>query len=254
VNRRILGLVGALLLAAIGTVMIASYVHGADARALDGQKTVKVYVVKQLVAPGTASEQLGARVALQTVVQRDAAVGAVTNLTTLKGRVTGSALVPGTQLLSGQFVDASTYRASGSGVNVPPGMMQTTIKLDPERALGGLLTPGAHVAVVASFDDKSSWPAASSGILLQNVLVTNVQLNQGSDAKAFNSKPDTSPTNGSAQPGNAPNGQLLVTLAIDAPSLERLVFAAERGTLWLSVEPDNAPPVDVKTVTRSNEQ
>ena len=46
-NRRILGLVGALLLAAIGTAMIVGYVHGADARALDGQKTVRVLVVKR---------------------------------------------------------------------------------------------------------------------------------------------------------------------------------------------------------------
>ncbi len=234
--------------------MIASYVHGADARALDGQKTVKVYVIKQSVPPGTAAEQLGNRVAQQDVVKRDVAEGAVTDLATLHGRVTGATLLPGTQLVSGQFVDASAFRAGGAGVNVPAGLLQTTIKLDPERALGGLLTPGMHVAVTVSFDDKSNWPAASSRIMLQNVLVTNVQLNQGSDAKAFNSKPDTSPTNGSAQPGNAPNGQLLVTLALDAPSVERLVFASERGTIWLSSEPDNAPAFSASAVTRSLEQ
>lgn len=251
-NRRILGLVGALLLAAIGTVMIVAYVHGADTRALKGEKTVRVLVVKKDVPPGTPAEQLGNRVGLTTVVQNDVAQGAVTDVKQLAGRVTSAELVPGEQVVTGRFVDASALRAGG-GVNVPAGMLQTTIKLAPERAVGGLLTPGAKVALTASFDDTSNGPHASSHILLHHVLVTNVQLNQSTDAKAFTTKP-TGSSNGAAAPGNAPNGQLLVTLALDAPSVERVVFAAERGSIWLSIEPDDASPAGTKIVTRSNVQ
>ena len=37
---------------------------------------------------------------------------------------------------------------------------------------------------------------------------------------------------------SAPTDSLLVTLALDAPSVEKVVYAAEFGTVWLSNEPD----------------
>jgi pilus assembly protein CpaB len=232
--------------------MIVAYVRDADDRALAGQKTVRVLVVKKTVQPGTPADQLGDRVALESIVKRAVAEGAVSDVADLRGRVTGATLVPGEQVVAARFVDASAFRASGSGVTVPNGLLQTTIKLDPERAVGGLLTPGSHVAVTASFDDKADWPPASSHILLHDVLVTNVQLNQTADSKAFSPKADSSDKSDIAL-GNAPTGQLLVTLALDAPAVERLVFASERGSVWLSIEPDNASHTD-KIVTRSNVQ
>ena len=54
------------------------------------------------------------------------------------------------------------------------------------------------------------------------------------------------------EPGKAPTGQFLVTLALDAPSAERLVFAAEHGTIWLSLEPSDAPDGATKIVTGEN--
>ena len=50
----------------------------------------------------------------------------------------------------------------------------------------------------------------------------------------------------------APTGKLLVTLALDAPSVERVVFAAEHGTVWLSAEPSDAPEDGTKIVERGN--
>ncbi len=236
--------------------MIVGYVRGADDRARAGQKTVQVYVVKKAVPPGTPAEQLGDRVALTAVVKQDVADGAVRSLTEVNGRVTAATLVPGEQLVTARFTDASALRAGGSGVAVPAGLLQTTVKLDPERAVGGLLTPGTKVAVTASFDDKANWPPASSSILMHHVLVTNVQLNQSSDTKAFATKSSSTAGNSTdgVSPGNAPTGQLLVTLALDAPSVERVVFAAERGSLWLSIEPDNASAAGTTKVTRSNVQ
>jgi pilus assembly protein CpaB len=253
VNRRILGLVGALLLAAVGTVMIAAYVKDADARALDGQKTVDVLVVKKSVPAGTPAEDLGERVAVESMLKQAVVDGALVDVDDVKGKVTGAALIPGEQLARARFVDASAFRATGSSVEVPDGLLQTTVKLDPERAVGGVLTPGSHVAVTASFDDKANWPPASTQVLLHDVLVTNVQMTQSTDGKAFTTKAATSDDSDIA-PGNAPTGQLLVTLALDVPSVERVVFAAERGSLWLSIEPDDASPAGSKNVTRSNVQ
>lgn len=252
-NRKILGLVGALLLAALGTVMIVAYVNGADERALEGQQTVDVLVVNKVVPPGTPAEQLSDYVATKAMVKQAVIESAVTDLDSLEGRVSAQTLVPGEQLAPSKFVDASAFRAGGAGVRIPKGLLQTTVRLDAERAVGGTLTPGVKVAVTASFDDKANWPPASSRMMLDNVLVTNVQFNQSSDSTAFETD-GASSGDKEVTPGNAPSGQMLVTLALDAPSTERVVFAAERGSLWLSIQPEGANTDGSRIVTRSDVQ
>ena len=54
------------------------------------------------------------------------------------------------------------------------------------------------------------------------------------------------------KPADAPTSDLLVTLAIDDVNTERLVWAAEHGTLWLSVEEDDTPVGPTKIVTEEN--
>ena len=43
-----------------------------------------------------------------------------------------------------------------------------------------------------------------------------------------------------------------MTLAIDAPAVEQVVFAAEHGFVWLSAEPADATEGGTKIVTRGN--
>ena len=252
-NRKILGLVGALLLAALGTVMIVAYVNKADERALAGQQTVDVLVVNKTVPPGTPAEQLSDYVSTEAIVKQAVVDSAVTDLESLEGRVSAQTLLPGEQLAPAKFVDASAFRAGGAGVRIPKGLLQTTVRLDAERAVGGTLTPGVHVAVTSSFDEKPGWPPAATHIILDKVLVTNVQFNQSSDSEAFQTKSESSDEN-EIEPGNAPSGQMLVTLALDAPSTEKVLFAAERGTLWLSIQPEGSNTDGKRIVTRSEAQ
>ncbi len=252
-NRRVVGLIAALLLAVVGTFTIVVFVHGANARALDGQKTIDVLIVQKKIAAGTPADQLGGSVKTEAIIKKVEADGAVTDLKQLKGRVSSATLVPGEQLVQARFVDASTFRAAAVGVSVPSGLLETTIALDPERALGGLITPGSHVAVTASFDDHNGDPAQTH-MILHNVLVTNVQMTQAADSKTFASSGsgNTASSASDAKPGTAPGGRLFVTLALSAPASEQIVFATERGSLWLSNEPSGAPTTGTRIVSRSN--
>jgi pilus assembly protein CpaB len=247
------GLVAALVLATIGTFTIVAYVRGANSRALDGQKTVDVYVVQSSIAAGTPVDKLGDHVRRLAIVKQVEANGAITDLAQLKGRVAGAELVPGEQLVQARFVDASAYRAAAEGVSIPDGMLETTVVLDPERALGGLITAGMHVGVTASFDDKNN-ATAETHMILNSVLVTNVQLTpQGSGSSSFGSSSGAGASAASNdKPGMAAGGRVYVTLALSAPDAERVIFAAERGSLWLSNEPGNANSSGTKIVTRSN--
>ena len=248
-TRRILGLVAAVVLALAGTVAIVSYVKGADDRAQAGERIVKVLVVKDSVPAGTPAKELGNRVGLERVSAKVTADGAVTSVKSLGKKVAGTSLVPGEQLIANRFVDPSNFSATGADVQVPPGMLRTTIALDPQRVVGGVLTPGARVSVAASFDGKGEGTVDETRILLHKVLVTNVQL-----TGTINSNNETAEENiaDPNKPGEAPTSQLLVTLALDGPSAERLVFSSEFGRIWLSIEPSDASEAGTKIVNREN--
>lgn len=252
-NRRVLGLILAIALALVGTIAIVAYVNGAEDRALEGQKVVKVLVVKDEVPAGTPAEDLGDRVELETIAAKVKAEGAVTTVTALEGKVASATLVPGEQLVKQRFIEPTAYRARGAAVEVPSGLLQTTVSLTPDRALGGLITPGTKVAVSLSFVKEGAPPRELTHMTLRKVLVTNVQLNGDVNDDSNDESDDNGGDDASQiEPGSAPDGSFLVTLALDDVDSERLVFAAEHGTIWLSNEPGDAPVGSTKVVNVEN--
>ncbi len=248
-----MGLIVAVVLALAGTIGIVTYVNAAEHRAQAGEALVKVLVVKESVPAGTPAKELGDRVGLESISRKVMADGAATSVKALGNKVAGTTLVAGEQVLSTRFVAKSNFSATGANVQVPPGLLRTTIALDPQRVLGGVVTPGARVAVLASFDPyqnntgrdlnidgvtvadgKSS--LSSTRLILHKVLVTNVQLTGTVTTSDDTSGEKTADTN---KPGNAPSSQMLVTLALDPTATERMVYALEFGRLWLSIEPSD---------------
>jgi pilus assembly protein CpaB len=236
------------VLALVGTVAIIGYVDGAESRAQAGEHIVQVLVVKDSVPAGTPAKELGDRVGLEKISAKVKADGAVTDVQSLGNKVTGTTLVPGEQLIAERFVAKSSFSATGANVQVPPGLLRTTLALDPQRVIGGVLTPGATVTVAASFEKDESQPAVT-GLLAQKVLVTNVQLTGTVNSNDNTSEEKTATT---AKPGQAPTNQLLVTLALDPTATARLVFAQEFGHLWISIQPTDAPDAALPTVTRAS--
>lgn len=249
-NRRIIGAVTAVLLAAMGTFVLLAYVRSAEDRALAGEQVVNVFVVRDTIAKGTSGDAIEGLVELKKIPAKVEAKGSVTSLSALDGKVAAVDLVAGEQLLATRFVSPEALTAQGQ-VDVPDGLHEVTVSLEPQRALGGRVEPGDTVAVFSSFDpfdgvDPSGGTTVKSPntthLILHKVLVTNVQ-NAGTAAT-------TPGTGGGDQDTAAPSGNLLVTLAMDAPSAERLVFTAEHGFVWLSQEPEDAPEEGTSIQTR----
>jgi pilus assembly protein CpaB len=249
--RRIIAIMLSVLLAAAGTVVLVLYVRTAEQRALAGEETVEVLVVAEDVPRGTPAEALADRVRTEVVPVKVRATGSVDDLDDLNGRVTSAELVAGEQVVSRRFVDPAALTA----IDVPEGMLQVTVRLPPERLLGGVVNPGDTVALLASFkrieteaegtdedpDAAERRTTDTTHLILHKVLVTNVQGERGGQA----SPAGPGEANGVAQQedpsGSVPSGDLLITLAVDAPSIERVVFTAEHGSIWLALEPDDAP-------------
>ena len=254
-NRKVLGLVAAIALALVGTVAIVAYVDGAEDRALAGEQVVTVLVVQDEIPAGTPADEIGDRVAPERITQKVKAEGAMTTVTSVSGKVANATLVPGEQLVARRFVAPSVYRAAAA-VDVPDDLLQTTISLSPDRAVGGTLTPGSTVAVSISFQGDAVTDNADTGaagdkfthVTLRKVLVTNVQI----DETPTEDDTESDEEENNLEPADAPTSDLLITLALDDVNTERLVWAAEHGTVWLSVEPSKAPTGSTKVVTEGN--
>jgi pilus assembly protein CpaB len=237
----LLAATAALVLALAGGVVLVAYVRGADARAAEGLQTVQVLVVKQLVPEGTPAEQLADSVGTELVPAKAAVPGRVTDLAELAGKVATVDLQPGEQLLAGRFAAPRDLRAAGT-VAVPDGDQEVSVLLEPQRAVGGRLAAGDAVGVYLSMTLQDG-TATTHGVL-HGVLVTQVQ---GAPAAPSGDTAETASA-GSA----APSASLLVTLAVSARDAEAVVFGAEHGSLWLSLEPEGADTGGTQVLTQGN--
>ncbi len=268
-SRKIAGVFAALLLAAVGTVSLVAYVRNAEERAQAGETLVEVYVVDQSIPAGTAGEQIDAFLRVELVPDKVRAADAIVDLASINGLVAGVDLVPGEQLLGSRFVARSDATNREAGIVVPDGMVEVTIELDAQRAVGGFVKPGETVAVLASFDPFDLKPAKvevdgeevplpesvavevegatpnTTHMLLRKVLITARQ-------RADSGQVETNDTGASTELTESPNGTILVTLAVRPEDAERLVFTAEFGTLWLAAERTDTPEGDTQIQTRGS--
>jgi pilus assembly protein CpaB len=258
----------ALVLASVGTWAIVQYVRNADERAIEGTEPVEVLVVEQAIPEGTPAEELTTFVTT-TLVPRDSRVDdALTELDPVLGLVTATELVPGEQVLASRFIAEETFAAQG-GIEVPDGLLEVTFTVAPDRAIGGAIAPGDLVAFIASFEpftldavepesaqDLQNFLDAAqeevepitlktpntTHITIHKALVTRVQV--GSEGAA----------GGETETGAdlSPSGTLLITLAVEAPEAERIVFAAEFGRIWLAKEQPNSSEEGTDIITRAN--
>ena len=257
--RRAIGIIGAVAVAALGTLLLVGYVRGAEERALAGEELAEVLVVDQPIAQGTPASNLTQFVRLEQVPMKVRAEGGVADLSTLVDLVAATDLLPGEQLVAARFVTAESL-VKHAKIEIPADALEVTISISPERALGGQLVPGDVVAVIASFDPfdlntfepsdlgpgeiidpneiflgssddeqgSSVRSPTSTGLILYEVLVTAVQLEQLPRLPGDDLPDDT--------PELAPTGNLLITLAAEVDAIERIVFTAEHGFIWLAAE------------------
>jgi pilus assembly protein CpaB len=237
-RTRLLGGVAALIVAIIGTVLLLTYVNGADRRALADVQTQDVYVVQKSIPAGAAADAVSAAVALKPIPKAAIPADPVTDLTALKGKVTSVALEPGEQLLSSRLVDPAALATPGRA-EVPSGMQELTVRLPIERVIGGALAPGDTVGVLLSLPKEDNAPAQTE-LAYHKVLVTAVQLSSGAyagEAAAGSQQGSSGGLNSSTKSSSQPAGDYLITLARPAADAERIVYATEFGKVYLTKEP-----------------
>jgi pilus assembly protein CpaB len=252
-KRRVTGIVAALVLASLGTMLLVVYVQSAKNEAVAGEQMVDVLVVSDTIERGTKAADIEDLVDTKQVPAKVRAEGSVDDLADLDDELVAAVdLVPGEQVVAARFVS----RQEAARGDLPEGLQEVTVPLEPARALGGRIAAGDTVGVFLSFDpfdigNTGVKTANSTHLELHKVTVTRVQLDD-SASSSIGSSNDGNESDDSEGTGEAPAGTFLVTLAVDSPSAERVVFAAEHGFVWLSSEPADADESGTQVVTRGN--
>ncbi|WP_458115442.1 Flp pilus assembly protein CpaB [Arthrobacter sp. D2-10] len=246
-SRLTVGVV-AIALALVGAVMVYSYANGAEARAMQNLEPIDVLVVQEAVPAGTAVAELAASLAVEQVPAASVADTALKNLDNAAGTVTAVDLVPGEQLLTERLVKPEDLVTPGA-VEVPKGLHEVSILVEPKRIAGGRVIAGDFVGVFASKSDGGIIAAPeteSTQLVLPRVLISAVQRAPEPAPADPNASEEEA---AAAEAESLPTGSLMVTLAVNPDEASRLIFASEYESVWLSkatAAGNDAPPFVVK--------
>lgn len=238
-NRRILSIILAVLLAVVGTTAVLVYVSRADARALEGKEAVAVLVATEPIPAGTtaaaAKQALRAENMPAASVPSDVVASIDDNLADL---VTSTDLATGQLLTRGMLVTKS----SQSSIVLPKGMLAVTIPLSGGDHGGDQIKTGFKVAVFDTFTvgDNNANGFTPSGEQLafgeDKNQATRLLLPEVEVIDVLAEKPR-------GEDGSGGFGKYLVTVAVTQPAAERLIHALNTGTVSLAQVNDDS---DVK--------
>ena len=154
-RRRIL-LVAAVLVAAMGAVLVFLYVQGADSRAEERFDTVDVLKATAVIEPGEKIEdaQAAGKLALAAVAQDELLNGYQTDTSTIAGTTAMQTIYPGEQIVSDKF---------GTGVAASSALQFTddtriamSVNLTDPSRVAGFVNPGSEVAIFLTGTDTTA--------------------------------------------------------------------------------------------------
>jgi pilus assembly protein CpaB len=239
-KRRVTAVVLALVLAVVGFGLVFSYVHGADARAVESQHPVTAFIVRKLVPAGTSLEQARTQglIAATKVTESGRPTGALTAVD-----ATNSSLIATTDIQPGEFVMTARFGSKPVGeqaIGVPNGMIAISVQLTAPERVANFITPGSHIAIYATHGIKSLGTSdADKNFNGLNFTGTNVLL-PDAEVIAFGSTPLQNPSGNSTSSGKSNSttnsstndSAYLVTVAVSPADSTRLVHAVNGYTLY----------------------
>lgn len=212
--------------AALAAIVIVVFLRQYRQNVRTGGVPTPVLVADKLIEKGASAESIGAQGLFKpTDLPRDQVkAGALTDAGALRGKVAVADILPGEQ------ITAADFRAAGSGIitKLAANDRAMTVPLDSAHSLGGSISAGDRVDVIAGFMVDSGLGRQRPVVrtLMQNVLVLDA--------------PKQSSGGGLGTGANQTNEITLRVADTDAP---KLAFASDNGKLWLVLRPQNGRPV-----------
>ena len=223
-----LGGIAALLAAFVLLLYLNQYRSSVSADA----EPVPVLVAKTLIEKGMPGDVVGVKRLFESDKTPQAQVreGAITDPSTLRGRIAVQDIYPGQQLTVADF--AATTDAVGAklvGKN-----RAIAVPLDSARGMIGQVEPGDRVDVLAGFNVLGSAGVGQgrpvTKVIMQNALVLDAPSDTGAGVGATN------------QTAN-------VVLRVNRNQATELAWAVDNGKVWLVLRPRAGAPVTKPGIT-----
>jgi pilus assembly protein CpaB len=229
-RRKVVLLVVAVVIAAVGASLVLLYVNGLTTKAQAKEQLVSVLTATSQIDPGeqAAAAQSDGKFALTKVPKSSVVAGAVTSVDSMSSEVALSTIYPGEQILAAKF---GTTAASAKTLPIPKGQIAVSVELTDPARVAGFVTPGSHVVIFVSAPDTTSGTTtipAYTRVLVPDVTVIGVgqttELSVAGDSSS-------SSTSSSASPTADTIPQTILTVALDQENSDRVLLAASTNGL-----------------------
>jgi pilus assembly protein CpaB len=235
-NRRVLLVVLAVVLALTGTGVVYAYVKHADKRALADTRAAHILVVQTQIPAGTTWSDVvkGGYLKQESVPHTSAPSDALADTTANVGKneVATAVIQPGQVLERPMF---GQQPAAVTGVlAIPKGMVAISVTLSSNADVAGYVQPQSQVAIFTTFklSDAAAKKLTNDSVGGTDLYTTKLLL---TDVKVIATSA-AAPTDSVPQKGSSSsNGTVLLTLAVSQQDAQRVILAQQVGQLYLGL-------------------
>ena len=231
-QSRVLAVLIAVVLALVATMAMVVYVRSADRRAVADQQPVRVLVAKKTIPAGTSGEDARnaeGMIGIIEVPAKYALKDRVLSEDQLRNRYAAVNIAAGEQLLLERWVGAEDVGGRRL-LQIPEGHQAVSIGVDLVRQVAGFVTPGDRVGVMVTM------PVGEGSDKTQYVLREAQVLAVGATALTRAAQGN----GGRVNQGKGSQTLTAVTLAVDDRDVRKVIFAAEEGSIYLTLLSPNA--------------
>lgn len=234
-SKRTIALVVAVVLAAVATVALVSYVRGYENRIQEQRELVPVFVAKDTIVKGTTGDVAIERGLIEQidVTRESKADGAIASLDAIKGKVADVTVFKGEQIINERFKLPTQLTADV--LTVPANRVAMSMEVGVPPGVAQFIQVGDRITILAqmTIGRQGTTQTTRTGVLLHDVEVLQI-------GKLVRTAP--TPGQAVAQAVQVPDGTVLLTLALTIPQAEKLTFAIFNGRLYLTLLPKTNKP------------
>jgi pilus assembly protein CpaB len=222
-SRKVVLLVAATAIAAVGASLVLLYVNGLAGKAKANESLVSVLTATDVINPGekASTAQSAGKFALTKMPKSSVVAGAVTSVDSMASEVALSPIYPGEQILTANF---GTTAASEQTLSIPKGMIAVSVQLTDPARVAGFVTPGSHVAIFVS--SAGTTTGTTTGSPTTRIMVPSVEvIGVGATTVLSAASGDKTTSSTDAIP------ETILTVALNQRDSDRVLFAASNGGL-----------------------
>lgn len=286
-GRRALVLLVALLLAGVAAFAVFTFVENYKGEVDAAREQVTVYRATQAVPEGQSGDvflqtPLWVESTDEVVDVPEGFIASEQELTSvIQGRVAVGPIAANQILTADQWV-ALTVDITPLAEQIPSGKQALTISTDQVRGVNGFIQPGDRINAILTIDieftllpenapgfgipsddpdttaegeTEESETVSLTRYVLQGIPVLAV----GRDVRPEDGErveivatPATNADGTPVEGGEAAVPQTVFTLEVDPEQAERMVYAFENGSIWLTLVPEDFVEVDTNGITITN--